>query len=626
MFRNFARSLFPYSRRLFAYLLPFRLWVGELRDRDVLRADIIAGITVAMVLVPQSMAYAQLAGLPAYYGLYASFLPPMLAALLGSSRQLQTGPVAVVSLLTAAALEPIASANPEGYIAYAVLLALMVGGFQLLLGMLRLGALVDFISHPVVVGFTNAAALIIATSQLDKIFGVSVEKGDFYLQSVWRVLVAITQDTHLPTLIMATAALILIVILVQRFPRLPAVLIAVVVTTTASYLLDYAGMGGAIVGTVPVGLPDLAVPAIDWGVASQLLSTALVISLVGFMEAISIAKAMAARTRQRLDANQELFGQGVANVASAFSQGYPVSGSFSRSAVNFNAGAVTGLSSIVTGLVVGVTLMFLTPLLYHLPQATLAAVIILAVIKLIRFSPIKHEWDVQPHDAVVSVVTFLLTLAMAPHLDQGMLIGVLLSLGLYVWRSKRPHVAVLSRHSDDTLRDAQAHILPLCDHIAVLRFDGPLYFANAGYFEEKILERLAANPDVRFVLIDAEGINEVDATGEEMIYELIKRFEKTGIELVFARAKAPLVAMFNRMHLTERLGGKSQFRTRTKGLRYCWQRILDEEICAKNCPAECPLNFKENPVQLERKPLPPAPVPPEAGGNKGGAAGLQEND
>ncbi|MCG8336928.1 MAG: SulP family inorganic anion transporter, partial [Proteobacteria bacterium] len=288
MFRNFTRSLFAYSRRFLAYLLPFRLWVGELRDRDVLRADIIAGITVAMVLVPQSMAYAQLAGLPAYYGLYASFLPPVLAALLGSSRQLQTGPVAVVSLLTAAALEPIASANPEGYIAYAVLLALMVGGFQLLLGMLRLGALVDFISHPVVVGFTNAAALIIATSQLDKIFGVSVEKGDFYLQSVWRVLVAITQDTHLPTLIMATAALMLIVVLVQRFPRLPAVLIAVVVTTTASYLLDYAGMGGAIVGTVPVGLPDIAVPAIDWGVASQLLSTALVISLVGFMEAISI--------------------------------------------------------------------------------------------------------------------------------------------------------------------------------------------------------------------------------------------------------------------------------------------------------------------------------------------------
>ncbi len=584
---------------LLAMFVPFKGWVGELEDSRILKKDIIAGMTVAMVLIPQSMAYAQLAGLPPHYGLYASFLPPMVSALLGSSRQLQTGPVAVVSLLTAAALQPLAT-SPETYIAYAILLALMVGIFQLSLGMFRLGELVDFLSHPVVMGFTNAAALIIASSQLGKLFGVSAERAEHYYETIWGVLVAITQNTHWPTVAMGLIAFLLIGYIGKRLPRVPGVLVAVVFTTLVAYITGYADNGGAIVGFIPVGLPSLSTPVIDWVTASQLVSTAFVISLVGFMEAISIAKAMAVQTRQRLDANQELFGQGVSNIVSAFSQGYPVSGSFSRSAVNINSGAITGFSAVITGLVVGIALLFLTPLLYHLPQATLAAVIIMAVIRLIRIKPIKHEWNVQPHDAIVSVITFVLTIAMAPHLDQGMLIGVMLSLGLYVWRSKRPHMALLSRHSDDTLRDAEAHILSTCDYVTVLRFDGPLYFANAGYFEDKVLKRLAVKPDLKYLLIDAEGINEVDATGEEMLHELITRLDKMGIELVFARAKAPLVSMFDRMHLTELLGSKTQFRTRTKALSYCWQNILDGDICDKECPRQCPLNFHSNPVILTK--------------------------
>jgi SulP family sulfate permease len=226
----------------------------------------------------------------------------------------------------------------------------------------------------------------------------------------------------------------------------------------------------------------------------------------------------------------------------------------------------------------------------------------MVVIKLIRLKPIIHEWDVQPHDAIVSVVTFFLTIMMAPHLDKGMLVGVMLSLGLYVWRSRRPHMAILSRHKDDTLRDAVAHILGTCDYITVLRFDGPLYFANAGYFEDKVLERLAVKPDIKYLLIDAEGINEVDATGEDMLHELITRLHKMGIEVVFARTKGPLVSMFNRMHLTELLGNKSHFRTRTKALTYCWQNILDADICHKDCPLECPLNFNESPVRLTKSP------------------------
>jgi len=600
MTKGFRQVPSRFIRGLTGMLVPFRGWAGELKDPKVLRADILAGITVAMVLIPQSMAYAQLAGLPPYYGLYASFLPPIIAAIMGSSRQLQTGPVAVVSLLTAAALEPLASSGSEGYIAYAIMLAVMVGVFQLSLGLFRLGELVDFLSHPVVMGFTNAAALIIATSQLSKLFGVEVERTEYYLESIWRTFEAIAAQPHWPTMAMAAIAFLIIGVLGRLYPRVPSVLAAVVVTTLLSYALNYKEEGGAIVGAIPAGLPEFSMPLIDWHVMTQLISTAFVISLVGFMEAISVAKAMAIRTKQRLDANQELFGQGISNVASALSQGYPVSGSFSRSAVNINNGAITGFSSVVTGAIVGITLIFFTPLLYYLPQATLATVIILAVIRLIRLKPIKHEWNVQPHDAIVSVITFFLTILMAPHLDKGMLIGVMLSLGLYVWRTRRPHMAALSRHQDDTLRDAEAHSLKTCEHITVLRFDGPLYFANAGYFEDKVLERLSASPNLKYLLIDAEGINEIDATGEEMLHELLVRLDKMGIELVFARAKMPLVSMFNRMHLTELLGNKTQFRTRTKGLSYCWQNIIDQGLCEKNCPGECPLNFNVNPVALKR--------------------------
>jgi SulP family sulfate permease len=407
------------SQPFWLKFLPFMGWLGELKNKDTLRADLIAGITVALVLVPQSMAYAQLAGLPVYYGLYASFLPPMVAALFGSSRQLATGPVAVVSLMTAAALGPLAAGNPEGYLAYAVLLAFMVGAFQLFLGVFRLGVLVDFLSHPVVLGFTNAGAIIIATSQLSKLFGVTVEKAEHHYETVMRVVEAAMAHTHMPTLWMGLLSIAIMYGLKKYLPKIPNVLVAVAITTVLAWYTDFKGAGGAVVGSIPEGLPGFALPVFDWDVMQQLIATAITISLIGFMEAIAIAKAMAARTRQRLDTNQELVGQGLSNMVAGCFSGYPGSGSFSRSAVNINAGAETGFSSVVTGIVVGVTLLFLTPLLYHLPQATLASVIIMAVINLVKFKPIVHAYKAQPHDGIVAVITFVLTLAVAPHLDQG---------------------------------------------------------------------------------------------------------------------------------------------------------------------------------------------------------------
>lgn len=566
-------------------LLPFMAWIGSCKNPKVLQSDVIAGITVALVLVPQSMAYAQLAGLPPYYGLYASFLPGIVAALFGSSRQLATGPVAVVSLMTAAALEPLAL-SPDLYIAYAFSLALMVGVFQVSLGILRLGVLVDFLSHPVVIGFTNAAAIIIGTSQLSKIFGVTnFEKGNHQYETIWNVIVASTTDTHVLTLVMGLLAFGIMMALKQLAPKSPNVLIAVVATTVLSWSMGFAAKGGAVVGVVPAGLTLPHLPSgVDWDVIVQLTTTAIIISIIGFMEAISVAKAMATQTRQRLDPNQELIGQGLGNMVSGLFQGYAVSGSFSRSAVNISAGALTGFSSVVTGAVVGITLLFLTPLLYHLPQATLAAVIIMAVINLVKIRPIIDAWKAQPHDGVVAVVTFLLTLIVAPHLETGIVVGVILSLGLFLFRTMRPRISILSRDLDGTLRDAEAQKLDTCDYISVIRFDGPLYFANTGYFVDTILGKVAKKPDLKFVVIDAEGINEVDSTGKEMLHELVTRLESLGIELLIARAKLQIMEVFKRTGFIDHLGKARFFRIRTHAINYALDRL--EEGHADTCPLQ----------------------------------------
>lgn len=694
---------------------PFLAWIGELRDAKVLRADIVAGITVALVLIPQSMAYAQLAGLPAYYGLYAAFLPPIVAALFGSSRQLATGPVAVVSLLTAAALQPLVAAGSDGYLAYAILLSLLVGLFQLSLGLLRLGVLVNFMSHPVIIGFTNAAAIIIATSQLDKIFGVRAEKAEHHYETVWNTLVAAYHYIHWPTLAISALAFAIMIILKRINPRLPGVLIAVAVTTLISWAIKYekvetsraetlvsdeirtlvadqvnldieikrygqdiaaaqqhyaqaksayglddsrtltalhdvdtlkfklerrkksaasdldelktlhfervpgtdpsqdayylkghvpAGQtpdkdpwrlrriekdgsvvmvgGGKVVGSIPQGLPKPKLPQLDFGVVMQLLTAAMTISLLGFMEAISIAKAMAARTRQRLDTNQELIGQGLTNIIGSFFQSYPTSGSFSRSAVNIGAGALTGFSSVVTGIVVVIALLWLTPLLYHLPQGTLAAVIMMAVVGLVNIKAIKHAWKAHPHDGAVAIVTFALTLAFAPHLDKGIMIGVGLSLILYLYRSMQPRIALLSRHPDGTLRDQDMYGLKPCANISVIRFDGSLYFANTSYFEDKVLERVASKPDLKFVIVDAEGINSIDATGEDMLSVLTDRLHKSGIEVLFSRMKKQVTDTLERTGFIAHVGAARFFRRTDLALEYVWEKLGDNH--AANCP------------------------------------------
>ncbi len=579
-------TLLDYSKRFRRMLFPTIDQIHELRDMETLKVDLLAGLTVALVLVPQSMAYAQLAGLPAYYGLYASFLPPMVAAIFGSSRQLATGPVAVVSLMTAAALGPVATANPEGFLVYATLLAILVGVFQISLGLLRMGVLVDFLSHPVVVGFTNAGAIIIATSQLGKIFGVSVEKAEHHYATVYHTFQSAADHLHWPTFLMAVFSIVLMFALKRWRPAWPSVLIAVVVTILISKYSGYAELGGAVVGEVPRGLPSISFPKFELDVILQLATSAIVIALIGFMEAISIAKAMAARTRQRLDVNQELVGQGLANIASGLFSGYAVSGSFSRSAVNIDAGARTGFSSIVTGIIVGITLLFLTPLLFHLPQATLAAIIIMAVIGLVKIDPIKHAWKAEKHDGIVAVTTFALTLLLAPHLDKGILVGVVLSMVLFIYRTMRPRFAILSRFHDATFRDLEVHPeLNSCKRIILIRFDMSLYYANAGYFENKMLHVFAEHQDARFIILDAEGINTMDATGEMVLSQLCERFKVAGVTLLIARMKRPFMQNLHKTGGIRRIGDDHFFSRLSHALAYAWTEIqCDACDNGKQCP------------------------------------------
>lgn len=569
---------------------PFTFWVDELKNPSTLRADALAGLTVALVLIPQSMAYAQLAGLPAYIGLYASFLPVIIGALFGSSRQLGTGPVAIVSLMSAAAMQPYIGQGVETIVVYSALLAIMIGIFQLSLGLLKLGVLVDFLSHPVVIGFTNAGALIIGSSQVPKLFGLNVKADQFdhHYEFLWAILAALPK-TQLITLLMAAVALGMLLTLRKYFPRQPSVLITVVTTTLLSWALGYQAAGGSVVGTIPQGLPSLSLPSIPtMQTLGALATSAMIIGLLGFVEAISIAKAMAAQTRQRLSANQELVGQGLANISAGLFSGYAVSGSFSRSAVNFAAGAVTGFSSVVTGMLVAITLLFLTPLLFHLPQASLAAVIIMAVINLLKFAPIKHAWKVEKHDGIIAVVTFGATLAFAPHLDQGIFLGVVLSLGLFLYRTMSPRFVEVARHPDGSMRDSERHHLKTSDTVAIYRFDGDLYFANTGYLEGKLLNAIANKPKLKVLVLDMESVDQVDSTGEEMLHKLADRLRFNGIWFYIARIKMPVYDAFQRSGLAQQIGENRFFRERTQAIKDAKGQLgeaIDIEPLLKYTPA-----------------------------------------
>lgn len=526
-----------------------------------LKQDLIAGITVSLVAIPQSLAYAQLAGVPAYYGLYAALIPTIIGALFGSSRQLSTGPVAMTSLLTAASVAPLAAHGSEMFYAYVILLALLSGLFQILFGALRMGVLLNFLSHPVLMGFINAAALIIGLSQIPTLLGISASQSDHFLLDIWRVFAHI--DTmHGVSVIFGLSAIAMLLTLKKFAPKLPGVLITVALLTWISYLVGYADMGGKVVGEIPRGLPTLSMPLLDWHATMLLLPAAFVIALISFMEAMSSAKVIAIRTRQPWDENKELIGQGLAKVAAAFSHSMPVSGSFSRSALNLSSNAQTALSSVVSAIFVVLTLLFFTALLYHLPKPVLAAVIIMAVIGLINFRAILNAWRAGRDDGVSAIVTFVATLAFAPNIQNGIIAGIILSLALLLYRMMQPRVAGLGVHSDGTLRDAHRHNLsPLHPQLAAIRFDGALRFVNVSSFEDALLALERKNPLVRYILVKCNGINYLDASGVEMLSSLVSRFKSNGITLGFSGLKKQVQDVMDKTNLSQSIGLDNIFAT-----------------------------------------------------------------
>ena len=554
-----------------ARFFPFLAWFPL--KRETFRADVVAGITVALVAIPQSLAYAQLAGVPPYYGLYAAFIPTIVGALFGSSGVLSTGPVAMTSLLTFASVSLLAPRGTEQFISYVILLALLSGVFQILFGMFRLGVLLNFLSHPVLMGFINAAAIIIALSQLPALLGIPGRQSDHLLIDVWHVLANI--DTmHEISLAFGLSAIVMLVAFRRFAPRLPGVLVTAAILTPVSYALGYAGLGGRVVGEIPQGLPQFSVPPFDLQASAALLPAAFVIALISFMEAMSSCKVIAIKTRSAWDENQELIGQGLAKVAAAFCQSMPVSGSFSRSALNLASDARSGMSSLVSALCVLLTLLFFTESLYHLPKPVLAAIIMVAVSGLVDYGSIRRSWVARKDDGVAAVITFLSTLAFAPNIQNGILAGIIVSLTLLLYRLMRPRVAILGLHGDGTLRDAKLFQLPdLHPKIGAIRFDGPLYFVNVAYFEEAVLQLAREKPNLEYILIAGSGITDLDASGVETLSAIVERLRASGITPVFSGLKLQVVEVMQHTGLHDKIGAGNLFRTDDAALGRLKERL-----------------------------------------------------
>ncbi|MDZ7674826.1 MAG: sulfate permease [Acidimicrobiales bacterium] len=527
-------------------------------DRSTLGSDLAAGLTVGAMLVPQAMAYALLAGLPPEVGLYAATVPLVLYALFGTSRQLAVGPVAIVSLLTATSLASVADQGTAGYVAAAGVLSLLVAAIHLVMGIGRLGFLVRLLSHPVLVGFTSAAAIIIGTSQVKHLLGVSVPRSGHFYETVWE-LVGSLGDVHLLTLAVGAAAIGLLVGLKRVAPLVPGALATVAATTLASVVFDLQDRGVAVVGEIPQGLPPLTVPE-DWGIVGSLLPAAFVITLVGFMESIAVAKVYARRNSYDVDPNRELVGLGFANLGAGLFGGYPVTGGFSRTAVNAEAGARTKLAAVVTAAVVVLVIVALTPIFTQLPSATLGAIVVVAVAKLFDLTEIRHIKELKTADFATLFVAFGATLVLGVEL--GIAAAAVASLVVIVVRMMAPHTAVLGRlpgtrvfRNVDRFTDAER-----VPGVAIIRFDVSLSYLNVDFVKRRVQTLLDQHGEgLRAVVFDGSGVNDIDTSATETIAELVEELAGRGIDVHLAAAKGPVRDVLTRAGLYQRLGERVHF-------------------------------------------------------------------
>jgi len=552
----------------FLSYLPFLVWLPHYRRQDVV-GDLMAGVIVTFVLVPQGMAYAMLAGLPPQVGLYASIMPPILYGLLGTSRTLAVGPEATGSLLVASILGQLALQGSSEYLSLALTLALMAGIIKLVMGLVRLGFLVNFLSHPVISGYTSAAGLIIIFSQVGHLMGIAFPR----THSTYEVVIYTVRhsaESNLITLSIGLGSIVILICFTRVLGALlnrwgmpasvsgpitksgPLVVILIGTLVVWAFQLHENGNVG-IFGAVPAGLPPLTVPHFDWTRLKILLPGVLAIILVGYMDSISVAKALASKRREKVDANQELVALATANLGAAFTGGYPVSGGTSRSVVNFTAGAKTGLASIITGLLIALTVSFLTSLFYFLPRAALAAIVVVASLGLIDMTTLKYVWRYSKADAASLLITFLVVMVF--NIEIGIVIGALTSLALYLWRTSRPHVAIVGRVQDsEHYRNVLRHDVQTCPPVLAIRVDESLYFANTKYLEDYLLRAIADHPSIKHLVLVCSGINFIDASGLMTLEKLIDALRDAGVSLYLAEVKGPVMDQFQKVGFVEHLG------------------------------------------------------------------------
>lgn len=553
---------------MLARYLPILEW-GRTYNRSILTSDLVAAIIVTIMLIPQSLAYALLAGLPPIVGLYASILPLVAYAIFGTSRTLAVGPVAVLSLMTASAAGAIAAPGSAQYLEAAITLAALSGIMLTVLGLLRLGFLANLLSHPVISGFITASGILIATSQLKHIIGV--EAGGDNWPAMLSSLATSLDTTNPWTIAIGVPALLFLFWVRSGFKRTlmsagvpprPADIIAkagpviaVVLTILAASGFNLGAKNVDLVGPIPSGLPPFAVPSTDVALIEKLWVPALLISIIGFVESVSVAQTLAAKRRQRISPDQELVGLGASNIASAFSGGYPVTGGFARSAVNFDAGARTPAAGAFTAGGIALASLFLTPLLASLPIATLAATIIVAVLSLVDLKTPTQLWKYSKADFAAHLATIVITLLAG--VEMGVIAGVTVGLMLYLWRASRPHAAIVGRVPEtEHFRNIERHSVYTVPHVLSIRIDESLTYLNARWLEEYVLERVADQPEVQHVILMASAVNEIDASGLESLEAINHRLADAGIGLHLSEVKGPVMDRLKRTHFLDELNGR----------------------------------------------------------------------
>ncbi|MGV6832269.1 MAG: SulP family inorganic anion transporter [bacterium] len=548
---------------------PIFSWLNGYK-KSYISGDVSAGITVGIMLIPQGMAYAMIAGLPPVFGLYAALIPQVIYAIMGTSRQLAVGPVAMDSLLVASGLGALALSGIDEYIAMAIFLALLMGSIQLLLGLFRMGFLVNFLSKPVISGFTSAAAIIIGLSQLKHVLGVTIEGSSqihILLNNVFQSL----NQVNWYTIAIGITTILLIKGIKKKNKQIPAALVVVVLGILLIYLTKLNTFGVKIVGEVPEGLPDFVVPTVDYSRIAELIPIALTLALIAFMEAISVAKAVEEKHDDyEVDANQELIALGTTNIVGSLFQSYPTTGGFSRTAVNDQAGAKTGVSPIISAIIVGLTLLFLTPLFYYLPNAVLGAIIMVAVFGLIDFKYPIQLFKNRKDEFFLLIITFIMTLVIG--IKEGILLGVLISLLLLVYRTSLPHIAILGRvkgtnYFKNTERFSKH--TEVDDTILMIRFDAQLFFGNKDFFKKELYKNIQRKGvDLKTIILNAESINYIDSSAVHMLKQVLTDMENKGIQLLLSGAIGPVRDILCSSGLIDIIGKEHLFVTTKEAYDY----------------------------------------------------------